>query len=411
MRSGRASADAVPSLREASVVLALALVVVAVAALTFVVRFDRPDRRTSGDTYFYVLQAERFAGYPAPEAERSAKRLVCADIHNGLKLDGRITSSCDSLGVIRSPRYAAIFTSRPLWPLLLAPAVRVLGLLRAAIGLALLGALLAALAVFIVLRALGCSPPAAGSAGVAFSLLPTGYWADKLLPEGAVLAALVAAMFGGARVVQGRLRGLLVLVPALVALYAFKPANGAALSIGLLVAGGLLLPLVKGRARALVLAGTGLAGVVGWFAASSLLRLPSFEDTVQDLATEHFSRPDVSDPLTFLAHENRELWLELLGRWLGVPWPFLIVLPAAVIAVLGLRRAGVVWVAVSITGVSIVVAHPMISQYDRLVSSIWLAVVAAVAVIVDAAARLPRVPSRRSSRPPVRQAGDTVPMV
>ncbi|HVN13980.1 MAG TPA: hypothetical protein VMT69_17960, partial [Kineosporiaceae bacterium] len=262
-----------------------ALAVVGVAVLVFVIRFDRPERHASGDTYFYALQAERFAGYGTEAAQRSANRLVCADLVRGLRLDGRITKSCPGYEAITSPRYVAIFTSRPLWPLLLAPGVRLFGLPRAMILGSLVGAVMAALAVFLALRGLGSSAVAAGAAGVAFSLLPTGYWSDKLLPEGAVLAALVAGMYGGARLVRGHLRGLAWLLPALVALYAFKPANGAALALGVLVAGLVLLPLPRGRRWALVLAGTGAAGILGWFAVSSALHLPSFYETVQDLAT------------------------------------------------------------------------------------------------------------------------------
>jgi hypothetical protein len=34
------------------------------------------------------------------------------------------------------------------------------------------------------------------------------------------------------------------------------------------------------------------------------------------------------------------LWTEQVGRWMFVPWPLLIVLPAAVITLVALRRAG-----------------------------------------------------------------------
>jgi hypothetical protein len=387
----------------------IALVVAAVAVLTFVVRFDRPERQTSGDTYFYSLGALRFAGVPQPVAERDAKRLLCSDVRLGVHLDGTLSPSCSRYDAITAPRYVAIFTSRPLWPLILAPAVAAFGLPRGLIWVSMLGAVLAALAVFLALRGLGSSVFAAGAAGVAFSLLPTGYWSDKLLPEGAVLAVLVAAIFGAGRIVQGHWRGLWVLVPALVALYAIKPANGAALAAGLLVAGVLLIPLRRGRGRALAVTGVGVAGIAGWFAVSSLLHLPSFDDTVQDLATHHFSRPDVPRPLKLLQDMNDQLWLDQLGRSLGVPWPFLIVLPAAVITVLGLRRAGVVWAVVSLAGISIVVAHPMLSQYDRLVSSVWLAVAAAIAVAVDAVARLTGLFPRRSPAAPRQPAPDPVP--
>jgi hypothetical protein len=382
--------------------LVVVVVVLAVAALAFVVRFDRPERHTSGDTYFYALEAERYAGVPAGQATNDAKRLLCSDIRLGLHLDGTRAPSCVEYVAITAPRYVEIFTSRPLWPLLLAPVVALVGLTRAIIWVSLLGALLGALAVFLALRRLGNSIPAAGAAGVAFSLLPTGYWSDQLLPEGAVLVVLVVAIYGASQAVRSRWWGLAMLVPALVGLYALKPANGAALAGGLVVAGVLLLPLPgrKGRLHALSVAGVGVVGLAGWIAISNWLGLPSLNDTVQDLATRHFTKPDVPDPAHVLKTMNLRLWQVDVGRWLGLPWPLTIALVAAVVTVLGLRRAGMVWAAVSLGGISIVVVHPMLSQYDRLVVSVWLVVIAAVAVVVDLPARLPERsrPARFDSR-------------
>jgi hypothetical protein len=270
-----------------------------------------------------------------------------------------------------------------LWPLLVAPAVGLLGLGLGVIVVSLLGAMLAALAVYVALRLLGCSPIGACASGLAFSLLPTGFWSDKLLPEGAVFGTLVVATHAAARVAQGRPRHLPLLVVCLGALYAFKPANGAALAVGLVLVGALLLPISKGRRGALLLTAVGVVGIVGWLALSRILNLPSFEETLQDLATGHFSKPDSMRPYGVLWDRDLGLWTRDIDRWLGFPWPYALVLPAAAVVVYVLRRAGLVWAVVSMTGTLIVVAHPMITQYDRLVSSVWLAVTAAIAVLVD----------------------------
>ncbi len=373
------------------------LLVLLVAAAAFVVRFEQPARRASGDTYFYVTQAQEFAGVPAAAADMASKQLMCQDGRNRLPLLGGTDSSCTRYGVITRPRYTAIFASRPLWPLLLAGPVSLLGVARGVIVVSLLGAMLAALAVFLVLRALGSSAVASGAAAVAFSLLPTGFWSDKLLPEGAVLATLVVAVYLGARLVQGRGRPVPLvacLVAITVALYALKPANGMALAVALMAAAVVLLALrrgPRGRRQALVLGAVGVAGIAGWLVVSRLLGLPSFEETAQDLATVHFSRPDTPRPYAFLLHRNRSLWLHQLPGFLGVPWPYPIVLPCAAVVVYALRRSGVVVAAVALAGTVIVLAHPMLSQYDRLVCSVWLVVVAALAVAVD---RLPGVVAR-----------------
>jgi hypothetical protein len=368
--------------RQSLVDAALGLLVVLVGAAAFVVRFEQPERRASGDTYYYVSQAEEFAGVPTSTATDAAKRLMCRDYRNLLNITGGSDPSCSEYPVITTPRYTAIFASRPLWPLLLSAPVSLLGVVRGVIVVSLLGAMLAALAVYLVLRALGSSPEASGAAGVVFTLLPTGYWSDKLLPEGAVLATLVVAVYAGARLVQGR-GHLVPLVACLVALYAFKPANGMALAVALLAAAAVLLALRRGRRQALALGAVGIAGIAGWLAVSKLLGLPSFEETLQDLATVHFSRPDTPRPYGVLWDLNRSLWLRHIPGFLGVPWPYPIVLPCAAVVLYALRRAGLVVAAVALAGTLIVLAHPLLTQYDRLVSSVWLVVVATVAVVLD----------------------------
>jgi hypothetical protein len=385
-------------------------VVVAVAVLSFVARFERPVRHGTGDTYFYAREAAEFAGASPAVADQEARRLVCTDVRGRVRLDGTLASPCVSYPVLRNPRYVVIFTSRPGWPLLLAAGVGALGLTRAVIYGSLLGAVLAALAVHLALRGLGSSLAASSAAGVAFSLLPTGVEADTLLPEGTVLAVLVAGVYGAGRLVRGSWWGLAWLVPAAAVLYALKPANGAAFALALVAAGGVLLvPRRTGRLPALVLTGVGAASGAGWLVVSDLLGLPSLTETVQDMATRHFARPDVPDPGLVLKEGNRLLWTTQVERWLGLPRPFALVLPAAVFVVLVLRRAGVVWVAASLAGVAIVVVHPLISQYDRLIVSVWLAVVAAVAVLLDVAARVlrPLVPALSLSEGAARESIST----
>ena len=65
-------------------------------------------------------------------------------------------------------------------------------------------------------------------------------------------------------------------------------------------------------------------------------------------------------------------------------------------AVLTLRRAGVLWTVVALSAVGIVALHPLVSQYDRLMAPAWLAVCAAVAGA--AGLLVVRCPSRRPSR-------------
>jgi hypothetical protein len=122
---------------------------------------------------------------------------------------------------------------------------------------------------------------------------------------------------------------------------------------------------------------------VCWPIVSRMLGLPSLEDTLQDLATRHFARPDVPDPWGLLVRTNRRLWGDQLDRWWGVPQPLPVVLAACLVAVGTLRRAGVVWALVALSAIGIVVLHPLSSEYPRLLAPAWLVVCAAAAGVTD----------------------------
>ena len=102
--------------------LALAVVLV-IAALAFDAHFDSSRRRATGDTYYYLTQALEFAGVPPEQARRQAGGVVCAEIHRAYVRSHRGTD-CTRYEVDPPQRYLAIFTSRPGWPLLLSPFVR-----------------------------------------------------------------------------------------------------------------------------------------------------------------------------------------------------------------------------------------------------------------------------------------------
>jgi hypothetical protein len=377
------------------------MAVLVVAALAFRAHFDASPRRASGDSYYYLTQALEFAGVPTAQAQQQAGDVVCSEIH---RLHLRDASSDDCTRYQPNPpqRYLEIFTSRPGWPLLISPFVGLLGAWPGALVATFLLALLAAALVHAALRQV-TGPVAAASGAVSFSLLGTGSWAAWLLPEGAVFALTALALLGATVwLLRGRRAALPVVAAALIVLYACKPANGAAVSAGLL-AGGLLLVVVPGgRLRAGLLAAVGAAGLAGWTLVSRLAGLPSLQDTLQDLATRHYTRPLVVDPYARLGNMNEQLWTSQLDRWLGIPQPLPLIVAACLLAVLTLRRAGVLWALVALSAVGIVALHPLVSQYDRLLAPAWLgvcaAVAGAVAVLGRALARTPVLSTR--VRPP-----------
>ena len=371
--------------------VALAVVLVA-AALAFVVHFDGSPRRASGDTYYYLSQALEFARVPSQQAHQQAGEIVCAEIHRA-HLRNPTLSDCTQYVVNPPRRYVEIFTSRPGWPLLLSPFVGALGPWRGAIVAIFLVALLAAALVHAALRQV-TGPVAAAAGAVAFSLLGTGTWAAWLLPEGAVFACTALALLGTTTWLGGGRAGLWVVASALVMLYACKPANGAAVSASLLAGGLVLAALPSRRGLGALLAGLGAAGLAGWMLVSRVLGLPSLEDTLQDLATRHYVVPDMPDPYFRLRNMNEQLWTAQLDRWLGIPQPLPVILAACVVAAVTLPRVGAVWAFVASSAVGIVVLHPLVSQYDRLLAPAWLAVCAAVAGVVGLIGpAMPRAPA------------------
>jgi hypothetical protein len=359
--------------------VALAVVLV-VAGLAFAAHFDGSPRRASGDSYYYLSRALEFSGVPAGRAREQAGEVVCGELHR-LHVQRPANADCTVYVVQPPARYLAIFTSRPGWPLLVAPFVGLLGPWAGAVAATAFFALLAAALVHAALRQV--TGPAASAAGaVTFSLLGTGTWAAWILPEGAVYAGVALALLGASRVLRGTPPGCAVVAVALVLTYACKPANGAATSAALLAAGLVLAPLPGRRRRAALLAGTGAAGLAGWALVSSLLGLPSLQDTLQDLATRHYAVPDVPDPYGRLWSLNERLWTQDVGRWAGIPQPLPVIVVACLVAAVTLRRAGVVWALVALSAVGIVVLHPLVSQYERLLAPAWLVVCAAVAGLV-----------------------------
>jgi hypothetical protein len=356
--------------------VALAAVVLA-AALAFAVHFGSSPRRATGDTYYYLSQSLEFAGVSSEEARAQAGEVVCAEVHR-LHVRNPTTADCTRYVVNPPRRYLDIFTSRPGWPLLVAPLVGLLGAWTGAVVATFLVALIAAALVHAALRQV-TGPVAAAAGAIAFSLLGTGTWAAWLLPEGAVLACTALALLGATVWLRGSARGAPLVVVALVLAYACKPANGAALSTSLLVAGLVLAALPRRRVRPALLAGVGAAGLAGWALVSRVAGLPSLGDTLQDLATRHHALPDVPDPYARLRDINAQLWGGQLDRWLGIPQPLPLLLAACLVAVVTLGRTGVLWAVVALSAVGIVALHPLVSQYDRLIAPAWLAVCAAVA--------------------------------
>jgi hypothetical protein len=379
-------------LRMAREAMALAAVVL-VAVCAFAWQSQQPQTRTgTGDSYWYLLDADRYAGADPAQAAADAGRVYCAEVERAHRLDPR-QPACVRYDPVDVPaRYTAIFSSRPGYPLALAPLVAILGLARGAwIGTGALFVLLA-LTAFEALRASAVGRVGAVLGAGSLCLLPLAFWDSRMLAEGAaqlgVLLAVLAAVLLRRR--SGR-PAMLLLAGAIGWTFVAKPAQAAALCLALLAAAGVGLAVARRRATPTRrwIRSAGVAAALGgmYLALGAALRLPTLTDTVQDMATRHFRSSDIADPMPYLLRRAAALWWHL-PRWLALPWPLVLVLAGCAVVLWRARGSGLVWSAAGLSGVLVVSAHPLASEYPRLIANCWIVVAAAVAMLYDAAAGL-----------------------
>ncbi|MFF0466558.1 hypothetical protein ACFYPX_03820 [Micromonospora zamorensis] len=355
------------------------LLVVAISAGLFLVRYEDPHRiASSGDSYWYMRQAQMFTGVDERTASARTSKLVCQDINRSAVDQGQ-RPTCRSYpqrGV--SERYIAIFDSRPGYPLLAAPFVKALGPWRGMMVTTMLLAVAAGLLMYLaVWMALG-GRLAGLIATVLLFLLPTGFWMTRMLAEGAVLVGCLGTLIGVMVLMRGRTAaGLLIAVPALGWTLSAKSANGVALALVLLVAG-LIALVTRGANRrgALVTAALGLATLSVWFTVSHLLALPSLNETIQDFATRHFKRPDIPDPYGWLLQQNLDFWPGQIRAALIAPLTLLTTVTAAAILMLRARHVALLWIGVGLSGLALLIAHPIGGEAERLLLPVWLPIAA-----------------------------------
>jgi hypothetical protein len=130
-------------------------------------------------------------------------------------------------------------------------------------------------------------------------------------------------------------------------------------------------PSSRGRGMRLLAAVAGGGFVVSELA-STLLGWPGISVSLQDTFTKHFIRPDVSNPVSRLVQLDTHYW----GYYpVSEPTALLVLVGLIAIGVALVRRNavyGIFVIAVAATGLAAVVAHPIASQADRLMSPVWV---------------------------------------
>jgi hypothetical protein len=326
------------------------------------------------DSYRYARAAERFDGATRAQAHREALDAFCVTRGNAARAaarlsplagaplpDGMLTARqcldrwADATDITTTdPRYQAIFSSRPGYPLLAAPFVRMFGVIR---GLRLLGLLTAAggsLLVVGLLRSAALPPLAAVCGQLVFLATPMARWSLQALSEGLVTACALAAIWGAVLLTRRR------------------PVAGAPL-----VVVSLAVCAVTRYSLALLLAAlTAAAAAAVW------CFVPSATTTLQDTFTKHFAYPEVPDPWQRLADLDGRYWAHWIGAQAALP-TFLVPILVAVWALYRYRPdLGWFALATALTGVLQVAAHPLAQEADRLGILMWMPVVLGLPLLV-----------------------------
>ncbi|WP_329119675.1 hypothetical protein [Streptomyces sp. NBC_01465] len=316
----------------------------------------------SNDSYRYTRSTLEFLGEPPAEARAQARAVYCAE-H---------PAPCPATIAPDSPAYERIFTTRPGYPLLAAPAVALLGVVPGLWTTALVLTAAAGLLAYGLLREAGAGvwTAAGGQALLVFGA--PGNWAMRPLTEGLVLVAVLACVLGAYRILEGRRPGAAWLLTGFAVLCAAK------YSTALLFAGALgAVCLVRWAlvredraARGLGLAAAGAAGALA--VVCRLLGLPGAGHAAQEVLTEHFTRPEVAEPWLRMAPLVAQYWL----TWGRGQSAFAALLAVSAVALWRLHpRLALPALAAAATGAATASALPRPDELDRLWLLMWVPVV------------------------------------
>ena len=393
------------------------------ALFTVIQAVDYRQNTPSNDTYQYAKQTLRFLGETPHASVHDAVVMYCQDSGNAAVTADTLDKATNASQTVytsayeaclqtyrdgltpSSPRYLAIFTSRPGYPLLAAPIAAVFGLRFGLWAAAMLCTVLGGLLVLLLLRSIGCSRLVALGGEALFLAAPTGYWGSRMLTDGPSLATALVTLLGAVWLVrQRRMRTALVLlgvglVTGFVVRYSSEQLEALTLAVAALVCLWRI-PSARHREMKLLALVSGVGFVVSE-ALSTVLGWPGLSASLQDTFTKHFVRPDVSDPVGRLVRLDLHFW----GQYpVSEPTALLTAVGLVTLAVLLIRRDpvyGILVVAVALTGLGAVVAHPIASQSDRLMMPVWLLLVLGVPRLLVRAVPPPSAPDPSESRPVV----------
>ena len=286
---------------------------------------------------------------------------------------------------IPSPRYEAIFLSRPGTAVVFAPLVGIAGPLWGMWLTVLCCTLAASLLIYLLLRTLGLGRPAAVLGQVLYLVLPTGTWSMYLLSEAPSLLLTVLLLLGVTYVIKERSALGAGLITAAFLAGTFVKYSQFLLLAACLAAMAVIAAIVHRRFTRpmLIIGGLALLWIPLLLAVSAVLNWPGGSESVQDLLTVHYAKPDVADPIHQLLRLNVYFW-----SWWSVQQaiaPLLLVTWVACAGILRGTRTPIWWavIAIFLSALLTQAGHPVATQGDRLYVSAWLLVVIAVPLLAD----------------------------
>lgn len=361
------------------------------------------------DSYRYAKQVEVILGATPSQANAAALKAYCDTtasqrtrigrwvplVESETDHDKRAARCIDQYAnagdlTTTDPRYQAIFTTRPGYPLVATPFVAAFGI---ADGMRILGCILACgggILTYAALRLWRIRATAAAAGQVLYLLSPLGWWALQALGEGLVSASILGAMIGIAAIRRGHLRGGLVTMGcAWIALgitrYSTLLLAAAGIAVGCVAIAIWVDRADPGRRRAMFAAAAlSATATVATVLAMPIFGLPGSSVTLQDTFTRHFADPLVPDPWYRLAALNYHFW----PKWISAPGTSWLLVGCALAGAAALFRwrRDLAWIAVALFGVGAahIAAHPLPGEAERLGLLMWTPVVFGLAVALHA---------------------------
>ncbi|MCD7444309.1 hypothetical protein K4B79_39650 [Streptomyces lincolnensis] len=286
-------------------------------------------------------------------------------------------------------RFMRIFEVRPGYPAFLVPFLTAFGMTWGVWAAGVVITVAGGVLVYLILRTLSVPVPFALTGQALYYVLPCGTTAMRPMTEGLLLAATLVAVWGCALVLHAHRprSGLALIGGSLLALFSVKHSQALFLGLCLAGAGAVLLARRRGGRGVGAIVAVGLAGALGTVLLARALRYPSESESLQDLLTAHFTRPDRTRPWREFLHLEFTFWVEWLRRQL---WEPLFVAALAAGAWGALRRPvfGAFLVAAAGTGILTQAAHPDITIWGgRLIVLAWLLPVVGVPLLLERVAR------------------------